>query len=167
MTSTSAGTCWWTRPDRRSARATDRRPLTPFLEHAADDEPDVGRALAETPHEIWKPLAAKRDVDAQRVAVGGKLRLQVGPDAVEHLKFEPISSEALRGGELDGLGNHGRIMRRDCRRPAALKQDLHQLDERRVDFVLVAKGDLAGLVVRAFDQPHAGLKGAHPLHIGP
>jgi|HubBroStandDraft_1064217.scaffolds.fasta_scaffold00870_16 hypothetical protein len=52
------------------------------------DEQDIGRPLAQPPHEVGIPLAAEGNVDADAPAVTRELSLQVAADAVEHLEFE-------------------------------------------------------------------------------
>ena len=51
-------------------------------QHVAGNEEYVGRALAQTPHEVWIPLRAERDVHAHPPAISHQALLQIAPDAV-------------------------------------------------------------------------------------
>src|SRR5215203_6469809 len=121
----------------RSPRFThDRNGLPPrscrsraFPEEAAEDEADVGRAFAETAHEVGKPFAPEWNVDADPVALRRELRLQVTPDAVEHLELVPVFGYAAFAREAPGGVNHGRVVRRDCRVNPVREQHAHDLDE--------------------------------------
>ena len=71
-------------------------PADPFSTNA-----DVGRPLAEAPHEVREPLLAERHVDPHPVALGAERRLQIAPNPVEHLELVAICGD----GTLPGVGS--------------------------------------------------------------
>src|SRR5689334_15520927 len=84
-----------------------------FAQEAAQHEPDIRRAFAEPPHEIGKPFASEGNVDAHPVAVPDEERLQIAPDAVEHLELEAIGTDAVLGRPLPRQIDHYGIVRPD------------------------------------------------------
>lgn len=44
-----------------------------------DEEPDIGRPFRQSAHEIWVPLRAEWNVDADRVAAGEQVPAEFGP----------------------------------------------------------------------------------------
>src|SRR6267143_7673 len=78
-------------------------------EEIAEEEGEIGRALGEAAHEIGKPVAAERDVNAEAVAVLDELALQVDSHAVQHLELEIVLGDFLCGREANGLCDHARI----------------------------------------------------------
>jgi hypothetical protein len=71
----------------------DGRPL-PVLEQAAEEEADVGRALAEPAHDVGKPGGSERHVNPDAVALGGQRQLEVVPDAEQQLEGKPFLNTA-------------------------------------------------------------------------
>src|SRR4051812_5808808 len=65
-----------------------------LVEQARDDGPHVGRAFAETAHEVREPLAAERDVDADARAAGDERLLKIPADAVEQLELVLVPADA-------------------------------------------------------------------------
>src|SRR5713226_7991917 len=82
-------------------------------EEIAHKEADVSRTLGETPHEIGKPVAAVRDVDADAIAILDEPALQVGAHSVQHLKSEVVLGNLFRRGMANGRRNHARLVRGD------------------------------------------------------
>ena len=56
---------------------------------------DIGRTLAEPAHEVRKPFAAERNVDAHAIPRLHEHRLQIAADAVQHLELESIGRDAV------------------------------------------------------------------------
>jgi hypothetical protein len=65
-----------------------RENVRSVLEEVFDEEEDVGGAFGKAAHDVGVPLRAEGDVDADTVALGGELALEVAADAVEHLELE-------------------------------------------------------------------------------
>src|SRR3977135_903833 len=98
---------------RPSAVRCSQRAISP-AEKMAEEEADVGGALGEAAHEIGEPVLAERDVDADAIAVPDQASLQVGANAVEHLKLEVIFGDLLGRRMADGRRDHPRIVRGDA-----------------------------------------------------
>src|SRR5512140_3116151 len=86
-----------------------------LAEDPAQHETDVGRAFAEPAHEVREPLGSEGHVDAERVAFGGKRRVQVAPDPVEHLELERRPRDLPLLGERFRRGDHRGVVRGDGR----------------------------------------------------
>src|SRR5438105_2679614 len=84
-----------------------------FAGDAPHDECDVGGMLAQTAHEVGKPVAAEWQIDPYAVPGVDQHYLQVPADAVEHLKLEAIGRHALFGRPPAGQLDHDRIVRGD------------------------------------------------------
>src|SRR6187401_2983021 len=69
-----------------------------FAEDGANDKADVGRSFAKPTHEIRKPLATERNVNADSTAFRDQCRLKIATDAVQHLELEPICGNPLSCG---------------------------------------------------------------------
>jgi hypothetical protein len=61
-----------------------------FAQHAPDHETDIGGPLAKTPHEVREPFTTEWNIDADAEAVARERRLQIAPDAVQHLELVAI-----------------------------------------------------------------------------
>lgn len=72
---------------KEQSQARDRLPLA---HHAADHETDIGWALAEAPHEVREPFTTEWNIDAHMEAVPRQRRLEIAPDAVQHLELIAI-----------------------------------------------------------------------------
>ena len=83
-----------------------------FPEYSAENESDVGRPFAETAREIRKPLPAERNIDANAVAFLRERALQIPADAVQHLEFEPVWSNAVVAGDGFRLLDERRVVGR-------------------------------------------------------
>ena len=87
---------------------------------------DVGRALAQPAHEVGKPLAPERNVDAHAVALLGERGLQIAAHAVQQLKLESVRADAAFGRPLPRQRVHGRVVCGKRRILAAFEHHLHQ-----------------------------------------
>ena len=65
--------------------------LNLLLEKIAHQENHVRRAFGEAAHKIWIPMGAIRNINAHRVSFRHKLALQIGTNAIEHLKFKALA----------------------------------------------------------------------------
>src|SRR5437763_16989739 len=97
-------------------------------EHVPRNEEDIRRALAQTPHEIWIPLRAKRNVHPDAPAIAHQALLQVAADPIEHLKFERLGWYFFRPGKRFCFADYVLVMRGHAVINAAFHQRLHQLD---------------------------------------
>src|SRR5688500_3154796 len=132
-----AGIRWvggYTGRQRATARTDLERAGTnsTFTEHAADDESDIGGALAEAPHEVGEPFTAEWNIDAHPVPLPLQRVLQVAADAVEHLELETRRIDALLRGIGAGRVDHCRIVGGDRRVVSTREQQPHDADERGV-----------------------------------
>ena len=134
-----------------------------LAEDAADNERDIRRPLAEPAHEVRKPFAAERDVDAHPVAVRRR------------------ATPADRGGCRTASGTRSDRSAMPCSRatraPASIiagscvaiagivpvvEQRLHHPHVRGVDVGLLLIRDRLRLLVRALDQPNARAERVDP-----
>src|ERR1700674_5006398 len=119
-------------------------------EEVAGEEGYVGGALGQAAHEVGEPVAAVGDVDAQAVAVFDEAALQIGAHTVEHLELKIVFRDLFGGGEANGRGDHGGIVRGNSVIEAAGQEHLHQVNEIGVDVFLFGKGHFGGLFVGTF-----------------
>src|ERR1700722_4796837 len=80
-------------------------------QQVAGDKEDIGGALAQSPHEIWVPFGAERNVNPNPPAFSHQTLLQVAADAVEHLKLERVRGYLFAPGESLGLAHNVLIVR--------------------------------------------------------
>src|SRR5215469_781080 len=66
------------------------------------EENQICGALGEAAHKVREPILAKRDVDADAIALLDELLLQVRADSIQHLKFKFVLGDVLLGGKADG-----------------------------------------------------------------
>ena len=84
------------------------------LEEVFREEEDVGGAFGEAAHEVGVPLRAEGDVDADAVALGGELALEVAADAVEHLELEGVLVDLVLVDEVAHLVDDGFVVGGDA-----------------------------------------------------
>src|SRR6266542_3685025 len=87
----------FTHPTTRIATCEIRRQtggiwLPLFSQNAPNDKTDIRGPFAQPTHEIRKPFASKRDVDAHPIPFVDEHVLQIATDAVQHLELERIPS---------------------------------------------------------------------------
>src|SRR5215218_7612392 len=67
------------------------------LHQVGEEEVEVGGAFGEAAHDVGVPLGAVGEVDAEAVAFGDNLLLEVAADAVEHLELEAVAVAVVAG----------------------------------------------------------------------
>src|SRR3954464_12711644 len=87
----------------RTGNEFARRADLTFVQDGAKNEADIGWPFTQPAHEIGKPLLTERNVDPDAIAVRDQGRLQITPDAVQHLELEAICRNPLPGGVLADL----------------------------------------------------------------
>src|ERR1700738_2348822 len=134
-------------------------PVSGAAEEVAGEEGYVGGALGQTAHEVGEPVAAVGDVDAQAIAVFDEAALEIGAHAVEHLALEVIFSNLFGGGEANGRGDHGGIVRGDAVIKAAGQKHLRQAYVIGVHVFLFGEGHFGRVFVCAFAKTDAAAVG--------
>ena len=109
-----------------------RSPYLP-LHNRFQDEADIGRALAEPPHEIREPLLAERHVDAHPVALGDERGLQIAPDAIQHLELVAVVARCPAPRRSCASSSMHLLVVRGDRRDTSpwSSSSAHQRDDRR------------------------------------
>ena len=129
-------------------------------------EPDVGRPLAEPPHEVREPLLAERHVDPHPVALGAERGLQIAPNPVEHLELVAIRGDgALPRVGLDGV-DHLLVVGREGGKRVVVEQPMRQRDVGVVHVAHPLIGDTRRLAIGALHQPHARAERVQPVDVG-
>lgn len=128
-------------------------------EEVGEEKLQVGGALGEAAHEIREPVGAVGNVDTQAIAFADELLLQIGANAVEHLKFELIAANSpLRGELLCGV-EQARIVRGDGVINTGGKQKLHDARVIGVDIGFFRVGDGGRFLIGALDEANAAASG--------
>src|SRR6187397_3725418 len=93
------------------------RLTTAFAQDSAQDETDVSGPFAKPTHEIGKPFTSEWHIYPHPVAVGGEPRLQIPPDAVQHLELVFFARKSsflrVRAGGIEHpfvVGRNGRVV---------------------------------------------------------
>src|SRR5579859_1131522 len=102
-------------------------------ENIADEKRKIGRALSQSPHEIWIPRFTERHIQPEPVAFGDQPPLQVAPDPVKHLKLKGLWRDLAAPGEALCLVDHFLIVRGNGRIRTGGQEDFHQVHEIAVD----------------------------------
>src|SRR5215472_13353869 len=89
-----------------------KKPST--AEEVFGEEEDVGGAFGEAAHEVGVPLGAEGNVDADAIALGDELALQVAADAVEHLELEGGFFDAVHFDEVAEVVDDGLVVGGDA-----------------------------------------------------
>src|SRR5829696_974031 len=95
-------------PGQGGTAASGERYGRSALHQVREEEVEVGGAFGEAAHEVGVPLGAVGEVDAEAVAFGDDLLLEVAADAVEHLELEAATVAAVAGDQGPGETDHGR-----------------------------------------------------------
>src|SRR4029450_3127267 len=150
---------FWRRPafTYRGWSATQRDWLF-LVEQASDHESHVRRALTEPAHEVGEPVLPERHVDPDPVPFARQPCLQVAPDAVEELKLEALRRDRVSGGERRCRPQHRGIVGGDGGLDALGQQQLHDVDERGIDLLLLLIRDVTRLAIGALHQAYTRAK---------
>src|SRR5271155_4153796 len=140
-------------------------PRRSFRQEIAEEEDEVGGALGEAAHEVGEPIGAEGDIDAEAVAIADELPLQVGADAVEHLKFELFAPNIFRAREFLRRPDHRGIVRGDAVVNAAREQQLHELHVIRVHVFFFGEANFGRFFVSALAETQAAGDCEQVLHI--
>src|SRR3954447_285022 len=122
---------------------------SPLGDQRAEEEPDIGRPLGETPHEVPVPLRPVRHVDAHGLALARETALLVGADAVEHLVLVVAGRSAMADGERAGDVDQARVVRRHHGVAAACHEHRQAADVGAVDILGGGERDGRRLLVSA------------------
>ena len=132
------------------------------LEEVFGEEEHVGGALGEAAHEVWVPLRAEGDVDADAVALGGEAALKVAANAVQHLELEGMLVDFVVVDEGAHLVDDGLVVGGDAAEdaPAVLRivvsdHALHQVDVVCIDVGLGGEGDIGTFFVSSLAETNA------------
>src|SRR5260370_39357374 len=101
------------RSSRRVSAQPKRLAGACLSEQVLQDKHGVGRSLRETPHQVWIPLRAKRNVNPATPALFDQLQLQIAPHTVKHLEFKGGSGDFFFLAVCDRRADHPLIMRSD------------------------------------------------------
>src|SRR5918996_1201072 len=134
-------------------------------DQGAQEESDVRRPFRQPARQVWVPGRAERNVGADPVSHARKFLLEIGPDAVKHLYFEPSVSNAAQLGGSQPMLNELSIVSRQGRIVTLFEQPIRQEGELRLDLLLLVKSHGLRFGIRALDQSDARPDARHLLEI--
>src|SRR5580704_3023512 len=134
-------------------------------EEISEQEAKVGGALSEAPHEIREPIVAKRNVNAESIAVLHEAALQIGADAVEHLKLKVILGDLFGSGPANGFRDHARVVGSDAVVKTAGQENLHKSNVIKVDVPLGGVRYVRWFLISAFTKPDSAAAREQSLHV--
>src|ERR1700722_16782753 len=79
------------------------------------DEPDVGGAFGESPHEVRIPRGAVRNVQTQAIAQIDNAALQIAANSIQHLKLELFRADFALACIAESFADDRFVVSRDRR----------------------------------------------------